>query len=1573
MTSDNNFNHFLADVLDEIALEGLEGITLQALWIRLKNRSSGFCYDVDTNEGRLQVWSLLIQRDSCNDSWQFFLLPEARKNFVYYNRFDHIDSEFGIYSESPDDVPDDIYGWNPVVFKQSRIPDKDHKLRGNCSTLKTRQEITKSIFDCQPTLQKVEKEYGNRLVIVASQEERNKCLGLEDDSILKEGRHRCYAFLEAVGRMRHLGLLTFGKESLKDISPKTSFYLRKKLIEKGLVRTTQFYVMRTVSKSMSKGKIVFLKRFYQKRFTPLQLGALRLSSYLSQQKNTESDWSIMRQNVDASKRLLTNVLAQHSDNFEVFMREYHADEGTVKKKFIRLLKPVEYNEDEEDDQEADDDVSENNTSTSTANLNKLTWKPTRILADRTLLSQVLTLIETCPSENGMSTREICETLSITENDAEKLINLLIRNKCCKVMKVTHGRTKLNRFVANTKNFDDITKIHGLSFDAKNDTIVTLERANYMLDILNKADKGVVVGLHHFTQEIREKEKNLKETIDTKTVARILIRLRDEGKLAIHKFSRTANTRNYEVMVVTKPNVTSKDPTVTEQINQWVFKSNIPRKRDTGNINRRKALEETDLCLFDTDATDVNFLYQPSAAKKYGVLPKMRKIFAVYRFLLQQYNFKKFEKEVYTDWRKVIKPIIFGQGKTFTLGELIPRMPIFMFCQIVSLPYHIPQLLEILEDEEERLKPVGSLPPDIMKGLFYRRKFFFTFCEVLSYLTDMGLVEVDIKEFAPRDGARIRVKNSFKFTFQETEDDENRTLKTYKLQTIEDVDELEEDLFRHACNDCHGCSIPETLFIHVNKNWTLGYRGPKEKMPEDDPNAMMLEHNRLQTKQTASGRKTLLVGSIGSPTKSKYKSAPKTPTVIEGAPFTDSAFTPRKNRSPGKSVARKRKRNQTKSPTRVTEVVTEDTTDSRGRKRSKRSEKYDEKDKVARSLVTGMRSVWSQPEDHFLLLCRVSSLLLDSSCNSHLCVSSRVVRDEIHKWLPISRDKTSQAVQRRILYLLKNQHTNQSVNDWVSDLRQDDAFLYISKPSLPKSPEYQDAWKEEYLMVLDKVLYKFMSPEQELESGMSSSCIELPEDVDLSQYSLVESVNVMDAHTSRRLFSDPKNIVDIHVSVVNNVLIASLLTKLRDNDEKFREVFSYALFRIYQKYPDSLIRSVVASLKKANVIASIKKDKGHIPLKHHGITPYKISAHYKFLLQTKLSIDSLLPVLNSLQDYKLGDYNLRTTAALATSLVTSSRDTFSVDIPDDFVTIDEDSPFLKPSPGAIKKPLKIDRKAHSRTVLFAVREQLSQKTQRDFTTKVQDFLVLNQSNVQVHAKQMFEPDNKFQHHLEKLISNNVSAPATKTTGRQVDKKLIEFIASKKELGADISELQLFSGSSSVENKLTILMDKKILHRVGVSNFRYVHRDFITPWVVHSVASSKTATESADDSTSTKKHQGESKIEFVAKVWRTPTGEADLKTLFTLMEAMIGFLMSHPGQKMDAILKHYHICAPATQLIEVMELLETAGCLSIIKIPKKKKMSLFSRPTEDAANGLQTFYEASPSALLVLSHIRQQMGV
>lgn len=208
---------------------------------------------------------------------------------------------------------------------------------------------------------------------------------------------------------------------------------------------------------------------------------------------------------------------------------------------------------------------------------------------------------------------------------------------------------------------------------------------------------------------------------------------------------------------------------------------------------------------------------------------------------------------------------------------------------------------------------------------------------------------------------------------------------------------------------------------------------------------------------------------------------------------------------------------------------------------------------------------------------------------------------------------------------------------------------------------------------------------------------------------------------------------------------------------------------------------------------------------------------------------------------------------------------------------------------------------------------------------------------------------------------------------MDKKFIEFIASKKELGADFNELQSFSATSSVENKLTILTDKKIVHRVGVSNFRYIHRDFITPWVVHSVASSRSATESGDDSTPSKKHQGESKIEFVAKVWRTPTGEADLKTLFTLMEAMIGFLMSHPGQKMEAILKHYHICAPATQLIEVMELLETAGCLSITKIPQKKKMSLFSRPSEDAADGLQTFYEASPSALLVLSHIRQQMKV
>ena len=108
------------DILDEIALEGLDGITIScnklaqillytndnnlyklmmaclyfiALWSRLGNRK-GFSIALDNNSKKY-IWGLLCK----NESIQMFLLQEPRPPLDNYNRYDYVDPEFEVICE----------------------------------------------------------------------------------------------------------------------------------------------------------------------------------------------------------------------------------------------------------------------------------------------------------------------------------------------------------------------------------------------------------------------------------------------------------------------------------------------------------------------------------------------------------------------------------------------------------------------------------------------------------------------------------------------------------------------------------------------------------------------------------------------------------------------------------------------------------------------------------------------------------------------------------------------------------------------------------------------------------------------------------------------------------------------------------------------------------------------------------------------------------------------------------------------------------------------------------------------------------------------------------------------------------------------------------------------------------------------------------------------------------------------------------------------------------------------------------------------------------------------------------
>ena len=122
-------------VLDEISLEGLEGITLASLWIRLGDAN----FPLDPTEIEVQrfIWSNIIFDKTSSGDLQIFVLPKPRKTIKLFDRYQFTNPDSGACMET-DSVPEDVYG---VV-----TPVTDGAIRGSCIEYKMRVNVTRIVL-----------------------------------------------------------------------------------------------------------------------------------------------------------------------------------------------------------------------------------------------------------------------------------------------------------------------------------------------------------------------------------------------------------------------------------------------------------------------------------------------------------------------------------------------------------------------------------------------------------------------------------------------------------------------------------------------------------------------------------------------------------------------------------------------------------------------------------------------------------------------------------------------------------------------------------------------------------------------------------------------------------------------------------------------------------------------------------------------------------------------------------------------------------------------------------------------------------------------------------------------------------------------------------------------------------------------------------------------------------------------------------------------------------------------------------------------------------------------------------
>uniref|UniRef100_A0AAX7SKG7 B-block binding subunit of TFIIIC domain-containing protein n=1 Tax=Astatotilapia calliptera TaxID=8154 RepID=A0AAX7SKG7_ASTCA len=285
----------LSIVVDEVALEGLDGITIPTLWIRLEDRQPGFPLKLDDCTKEL-IWKSLV----INSDLLFYELPEERDDVVLTDRFKDIDAETGIeVTDSFTDTPKDIYPIDVVENKDG--------IQGSCAFFKTRKDVTKQVRSKSPltplvSLSEALERYGRKLVVVASQCLRYRALiGSESDPDVKLGSDS-YCVLERVGRARWQGELQRDLHggSFK-VDARKFHYFRKSLVRYQLV-TMQSYVRRMKTGQQQHSILLLLKRFHVNRRTKYDILMEVTSNFLQQCPNQFSTVIMLREQLNVDDR-----------------------------------------------------------------------------------------------------------------------------------------------------------------------------------------------------------------------------------------------------------------------------------------------------------------------------------------------------------------------------------------------------------------------------------------------------------------------------------------------------------------------------------------------------------------------------------------------------------------------------------------------------------------------------------------------------------------------------------------------------------------------------------------------------------------------------------------------------------------------------------------------------------------------------------------------------------------------------------------------------------------------------------------------------------------------------------------------------------------------------------------------------------------------------------------------------------------------------------------------------------------------------------------------------------------------
>lgn len=658
--------------------------------------------------------------------------------------------------------------------------------------------------------------------------------------------------------------------------------------------------------------------------------------------------------------------------------------------------------------------------------------------------------------------------------------------------------------------------------------------------------------HH----ILEKEKNLGFLIDMKSIIRIVNELATVGKIYVYgcTLSYKTNVRKSIFMIYRDDEIDLQLtfnhlyfrtiffyfgllPINWNQINVTPLMDNHKMKLNSVGVhlhhNNLNVKPEIENI---NDSFIYPAIYRPKLATSLYQCNKIKieKTFQLYRFLF--YLLVEDEQPIVADWQtNVPKLTNILKNRQFCLLDIILYIPLIILVDIVSIRFEVCDLAEYIADKQKQKLMLHELPAPMRSQLLLNQKIKNEIQDLLLFLTKFRLLTL-IQDEKICEKKKLLNRMQFILNIQINFNIADNTLKNeYLFNSIADFDQFVDAVYNHLINSCVNCPFDPELKIHSLKLPILKKFAPMEnidKSKKGNKRKLKVDLNK--------NRKKLKMDSDGNQ------------NVLNGENIQN----------------RKSKKKKMGNRTKLKEKIT---------KKNKN------------------RAKWSRAEDHFLLKCYITSLLINPNLINRFCVSYDVIFKLFQEYISADMlDKGRQSIIRRFVRLVHRPYIKRVISMCLIELKMNVKYESDSNDIIKR-----------FEHLLDKVLnYNFINTEffmteQQLKKDQNflstNSVSEMENDIDLNEFDII----IPCCETSEHYYNQPKNCDDIYDYVISNLVMSSLLsftlhhqsfntdvTNISDRIN-LKPYFMRTIFKALKYFPDALVRKVLKRLTKFRFITHNK--------------------------------------------------------------------------------------------------------------------------------------------------------------------------------------------------------------------------------------------------------------------------------------------------------------------------------------------------------------------------------------------------